>query len=425
MSSFLFTLWAGGGNVPPQLALARRLTARGHQVRVLAPAILRQKVVAAGATYEPYDQTPEHDEAVPERSLLRDFDARTPLGALTAARNRLLVGLAAPVAADAGAILEREAVDVVAPDWMLLGALYAAERAGVPAAPLVHSVPSLPVEGMPAFGFGWMPATGPLGRVRDAIGRQGFERMLAGPLLQPLNEVRRRLGLRPLDWAFAPLFAAARMLVLTSAAFDYPADFPANVQYVGPQLEDAEWHAEWAPPWSEDDTRPLVVVGLSTTYQAHERLLHDVVRAVGRLPVRALVTTGAGVAAPAGPGNVHVEPFVPHARVLPHADAVVTHAGHGTTVAALAHGVPLVCLPISRDQPDIAARVAWHRAGVRLRGPRTPRRIAAAIARVLGDDAYRRSAGRLAAAIAHEAPERRGVEALEQIATAAPAQRQA
>jgi UDP:flavonoid glycosyltransferase YjiC (YdhE family) len=111
--------------------------------------------------------------------------------------------------------------------------------------------------------------------------------------------------------------------------------------------------------------------------------------------------------------------------VLPYADAVVTHAGHGTTVAALAHGVPLVCLPISRDQPDIAARVAWHKAGIRLRGPRTPTRIAAAIARVLGDDAYRRSAGRLAAAIAHEAPERRGVEALEQIATAVPAQRQA
>ena len=425
MSSFLFTLWAGGGNVPPQLTLARRLTARGHEVRMLAPAVLRTKVEAAGVIYEPYHRTPEHDEAVPERSLLRDFDARTPVGALTASRDRLLVGLAGPVAADVGAILEREVVDVVAPDWMLMGALYAAEHAGVPAAPLVHSVFSLPVEGMPAFGFGWMPATGRLGRVRDAIGRQAFERMLAAPILQPLNEVRARLGLRPLDWAFASLFAAARVLVLTSEAFDYQADFPANVQYVGPQLEEPEWQSPWELPWPDDDARPLVVVGLSTTYQAHERLLHSTVRAVADLPVRALVTTGAGIAPPTVAGNVHVESYVPHARVLPHADVVVTHAGHGTTIAALAHGVPVVCLPIGRDQPDIAARVAWHGAGVRPRGARTPKRIAAAIARVLGDDAYRRSAERLAAAIAQETNRQRGVEALEQLAATAPAKRQA
>jgi MGT family glycosyltransferase len=167
------------------------------------------------------------------------------------------------------------------------------------------------------------------------------------------------------------------------------------------------------------------VVGLSTTYQAHERLLHSTVRAVEDLPVRALVTTGAGIAPPTVAGNVHIESYVPHARVLPHADVVVTHAGHGTTIAALAHGVPVVCLPIGRDQPDIAARVAWHGAGVRPRGARTPKRIAAAIARVLGDDAYRRSAERLAAAIAQETNRQRGVEALEQLAATAPAKRQA
>lgn len=37
---YLFALIEGGGNVPPVLGLARRLAARGHQVRVLGdPAI--------------------------------------------------------------------------------------------------------------------------------------------------------------------------------------------------------------------------------------------------------------------------------------------------------------------------------------------------------------------------------------------------
>ena len=45
--SFLFVLWAGGGNVPPQLVLAGRLAAQGHEVRVLAPQVLRQRIEAA------------------------------------------------------------------------------------------------------------------------------------------------------------------------------------------------------------------------------------------------------------------------------------------------------------------------------------------------------------------------------------------
>jgi hypothetical protein len=34
---FLFVLWDGGGTVPPELALARRVAARGHSVHILAP----------------------------------------------------------------------------------------------------------------------------------------------------------------------------------------------------------------------------------------------------------------------------------------------------------------------------------------------------------------------------------------------------
>ena len=51
---FLFVLWAGGGNVPPQMALARRLADRGHRVRMLAPAVLRGSIEAAGIEFEPY-----------------------------------------------------------------------------------------------------------------------------------------------------------------------------------------------------------------------------------------------------------------------------------------------------------------------------------------------------------------------------------
>jgi MGT family glycosyltransferase len=412
--SLLFVVWAGGGNVPPQLTLARRLAARGHSVRMLGPAVLREGIEAAGVVFEPYRQAPEHDEAVPERSLVRDFD-QSPLGAIAAARDNLLAGMAAPVAADVLSILERQGVDCVAFDFSLFGALFAAEKAQVPSAMLVHTVYPFPAPGLPPFGTGFAPMRGPLGAVRDAVGRQVFRRLYEKPLMPRLGEVRTRLGLSPLASLGDLLERTKRVFVLTSRAFDFPGQLPPNVQYLGPQLEEPEWTPAWESPWPPGDSRPLVVVGLTTTYQAHGDLLHRIVSALGTLPVRALVTTGR-IELGDPPPNVHLARFVPHPRVLPQADAVVTHAGLGTVHGALARGVPLVCLPIGRDQPDNAARVVWRGAGLRLSPKSSPAKIAAAVERVLGDPAFGASARRLAAAFAEERPEERAPNALEVVA---------
>jgi len=155
------------------------------------------------------------------------------------------------------------------------------------------------------------------------------------------------------------------------------------------------------------------VVGLSTTHQAHEPLLERIVAALATLPVRALVTTGGATLRSTPPANVHVARFVPHAHVLPQAAAVVTHAGLGTVHAALAHGLPLVCLPVGRDQPDNAARVEWHGAGERLTPKSSPAVIRAAVERVLRDPAFAASARRLAAAFAEERLADRAPSALE------------
>jgi len=94
----------------------------------------------------------------------------------------------------------------------------------------------------------------------------------------------------------------------------------------------------------------------------------------------------------------------------------VTHAGLGTVHAALAHGVPLVCLPIGRDQPDNAARVEWHGAGLRLSPKSPPGVIGAAVERVVRDPAFAASARRLASAFMEERPADRGTNALEAVA---------
>jgi UDP:flavonoid glycosyltransferase YjiC (YdhE family) len=58
--------------------------------------------------------------------------------------------------------------------------------------------------------------------------------------------------------------------------------------------------------------------------------------------------------------------YVPHAEILPSASLVIAHAGLGTTMAALGHGVPLLCTPLGRDQFFNAERVQTLGAGLML-----------------------------------------------------------
>src|SRR5262249_2059565 len=143
---------------------------------------------------------------------------------------------------------------------------------------------------------------------------------------------------------------------------------PWQLVYAGPELDDPAWTAPWRSPWNPSDRRPLVLVGFSSTFQNQVGPLGRVIEALRELDVRAVVTTGPAIDAAGLPAadNVHVCASAPHGELLKEAAAVVTHAGHGTVIRALAAGVPLVCLPMGRDQNDNAARVVFHGAGVRV-----------------------------------------------------------
>ncbi len=415
MTEFLFGTWNGGGTTPPVLGIARALLARGHAVRVLADPVLHDEVRAAGAEHVPWTRAPHVTRPGAEHDLIRDWEARTPMGGLARARDAVMTGPAGAFAADVLAEHARRPADVVVAETVLLGVLAGAEAAGIPSAALVTTVNPLPQEGVPAFGPGLPPARGPLGHARDRLLRR-IGTGLWDRGLPELNAARAGLGLPPLAHTLDQAARADRVLVLTSAAFDPPGGgLPPHVVTVGPRLDDPAWAGEWTPPAGD---APLVVVGLSSTFQDQERVLGRVAAALGTLPVRGLVTTGPAVAPAAvpAPANVEVVAAVPHAEVLPRAAAVVTHGGHGTTIKALAHGVPVVVLPMGRDQLEVAARVVRAGAGVRVRPGAPARAIAAAVRRVLDEPAHRAGAARVAAAIAAERAEDRAVAELEALA---------
>ncbi|GII76529.1 glycosyl transferase [Sphaerisporangium rufum] len=413
--SFLFATWSGGGAVPPTLSVARALRDRGHDVRVLADRSLHDEVTAAGVRPVAWTTAPQGDITDPAKDIIRDFEARTPLGAFARLRDRIACGPAADYARDTMAELRARRADVLVADFTLLGALTAGEAAGVRVASLGTTLYPIPSPGAPPFGPGLAPAGGPLGRLRDRV----LMKVIVTPWakgLPPLNAARAAHGLPPVKSVVDAFGRADRFLVLSPRALDYPGRrFPARVRHVGPRLDDPAWAGELELPGGQ---APLALVGLSSTYMNQRAPLERIARALGTLPVRGLMTTGPAVdpATIPAPGNVLVTASAPHRAALRHAAVTITHAGHGTVVKSLAAGVPLVCVPLGRDQAEVARRVEIAGAGVVMRRSASPRAIARTVGRVLDDPSYRRQAGRLAAEIAAETSTDRAVIELEELA---------
>jgi hypothetical protein len=342
---FLIVSWDGGGNAPPALNLGARLVRQRHQVRLLGWKSMARRA-AAGVEFATYPSVPPWPPELAFEDALEE---------------RLMPALAGPgTRDDILAQAEAFAPDVVVVDCMMGAGLEAAHELGRPSAVLVH----LPYS---AFMYEW-----------------GDEAARA--------EKARFLG------------QAGAVLALVPPGFDRPCPLPANTRYVGPITDpnprqpldprDACLLAGPGDPW--------VLLSLSTTLQGQAAALPPMLDAVAALPVRVLLSLGGALPATAvdPPPNVTVRGFVPHHLVLPHMAAVISHGGLSTITAALAAGVPLLCIPQGRDQSDNAERVAASGAGRAVATGAPAAQIACALTELLADPAALREARRFADVIA-------------------------
>ena len=405
---YLFAVVDGGGNVPPELHAARRLIERGHAVDVLADDSIAPDVRSTGAEFRRWVRALNRIDRRPEHDPVRDWECKYPWQLVDRLVDTMLVGPAAGYASDVAEAITRCRPALVVCSMFCLGGMVADEAARIPYVVLFPNIYPLPAPGLPPFGLGLRPARGRLGRWRDDILNRISERQWDRKGLTSLNTLRRTYGLAPLAHMFDQVRGAHRQLVMTSPALDFPATLPAGVRYVGPVLEDPVWSqgSSWTPPGGG---QPLVLVSMSSTFQDQIGPLQRVIAALGTLPVHAIVTTGPAIdpAALSAAPNVTVLAHAPHREVLRHADAVITHGGHGTVVKTLAAGVPMVLLPHGRDQGDTAVRVTARGAGIALKRTATPDAIAAAVREVLQNPTFRASAQQLGESVRRDADDAR------------------
>jgi UDP:flavonoid glycosyltransferase YjiC (YdhE family) len=362
MLRILFTFAGGTGHFLPLVPLARAAEQAGHVVVFGGQAGMLSVIEQAG--FSGFDTGGPTLLATSERTPLLELDMERELRAVregyagTTARER------------AGAVLqvcEAWQPDILVCDEMDFGALVAAERAGVPYATVV------------------------------CIGSGAF--VWQELVTEPLNELRAAHGLPP-DPNLAML---DRYLVLAPfpPSFRDPENpLPPTGHIIRPVWADAV-AGEGEPAWLEELTaRPLVYFTLGTIFNLESGdLFERVLAGLSELPVSIVVTVGreldSRVLGPQ-PTNVRVERYVPQSLLLPRCELVVSHAGSGSVVGALAHGLPMVLLPIGADQPLNAARCEELEVA-RVLDPFhvTAADVSDAASKVLSDERYRRNARRL------------------------------
>jgi UDP:flavonoid glycosyltransferase YjiC (YdhE family) len=338
---------AGSGHFGPLVPVARACAAAGHTVAVAAPASFSAQVARAGLEHLPFPDVPaELMGAVFGRvaQLPREEGDRLVIGEVFA---RLDAQAALPTLV---ATMARWAPDVVLRETCEFASLVAAEAAGVP-------------------------------QVHVAIGMGLRGGALVELLAAPLAELCELAGL---DVARGPeLLAGTATFTSVPERLDRPEPVAPGTSPPGAGPEPPVWRFRDGTPsrserlpdhWGRHED-PLVYVtfgSVTATVARFGAVYGAALRALADLPVRVFLTTGEGLD-PASlepvPANARVERWWPQADVMPLAAAMVGHGGFGTTMTALAAGVPQVVLPLfAYDQFVNAGRVAEAGAGVQLPG---------------------------------------------------------
>lgn len=372
MSRFLFVVPPLTGHTNPTLAVGRELRQRGHQVAWTGHANIIGPLLDAEAELIPVGDDPDDDLIEAAKQLSQGLRGAAALQFLW---EGFLLPLGASMVAGVESAVAAFGPDVLVVDQQAIAGALVAQRHGIAWATSATTSAEL------VDPFALLPMVGEW-------------------VAEHLRQFQRRFGVAE---GGDLRFSDELVLAFTTSALAGPQRrFPPHYRFVGPSLGARPAGVDFPWDWL-DPVRQHVLVSLGTiNAPAGRRFLTEAVGALATMAEQVqAVVVGPPDLVGDPPANVLIREFVPQLALLPHIDAVVTHAGHNTVCESLAHGIPLVVAPIRDDQPIVAQQVADAGAGIRVKFGRVRAgELGQAVAEVLSEPSYRGAARRLRASFA-------------------------
>jgi rhamnosyltransferase subunit B len=385
----LLPTMGSAGDVHPFIALGAALKARGHRATILTNPIFQELIEAQGIGFLAVGSAAEASAAIANPEL---WHLRKGF--------KVIARLIVPAISQVYRLIEKHADSgtVVAFSSLAFGARLAQEKLGVPSAS-VHLQPSV----IRTFADQGMMGNVRLSASRPKWFKQGLFRIIDAVIVDrrlkaPLNDLRARLGLAPVDrvmhrWLHSPELVIAFFPEWFAAP---QPDWPANTHAVGFPLWDADGDA--APLAAAEEFLSAgaapVVFTPGSAGSTMQRFFEESVKAARQLGLRAMLVTNYPEQVPPNlPANIKVFGYLPFSQVLPRAALLVYHGGVGTLAQGIKARIPHLVVPHGYDQFDSGWRIEQMGLGRSIPQSRyRAARVARVIESILDDPAAQRRA---------------------------------
>src|SRR5262247_2806367 len=389
------------GHLNPMTTLARKLQSRGHDVVFMSLADVAPCVEAAGLPFVPCSEA-----AYPAGSLgklVRRLSELSGEEALHFTVNSMMKGYTASLFESLPETLAKAGVEGIVLDQY---------QPYVELIPMHLRMPFVQVSNAlhvdytgrtPICFVDWPYQTGGEALARNLEGVRRARRLLE-PVTATAQTYARKVGLA-VDWQ-NPHATLSPLAWVTQCprAFDFgrAPDFP-QFHYAGP-FHDGRGRMDVDFPWQQLTGEPIVYASMGTLQNGLIDIFRSIVQAAVGLKELQFVLAVGGQLAPqqlgALPANLVVVSHAPQIELLRRSALCITHAGLNTALESLASGVPMLAVPITNDQPGVAARIVEKKVGVVLSPVQaSPGNFLAAINQVLGDCTFRNDVQRMQEAI--------------------------
>ena len=378
------------GHLNPMTALARELQARNHEVVFL---------YSSGAGGQPFVPSPEEDrinEIRPEVSKKQGQDAlQFSLPAVLAQTEVILKSLPA--------VVQENGIDALIIDTIQFYAELGAMQLGIPYVHVSAGVHHDHSGYTPLCLFGWPHETTAAALARN---REGVAQ--AVELLQSVNggvkvhaeSIGLKIDWNDLDSTVSPL----ALITQVPRAFDFESShWLSQFHHTGPFI-DGQGRQKMDFPWERLTGELLIYASMGTILNGQVDVFRTIVAAVAKNKNLQLVLSIGDQLDPKHigpvPKNAIIAKQVPQLELLKQTAVCITHAGLNTALECLAQGVPQLAIPVTYDQPGVAARIAHHKTGVVTSLDKlTPDHLALRLEEVLTNPTYRENAGKMQKAI--------------------------
>jgi MGT family glycosyltransferase len=376
------------GHLNPMTALARRLQARNHQVVFLYSSSANGLPCVPGNIKDPFS------ENRPEVSKLQGEDALAfSLGLVVQRTEAILESMPD--------MLEATGVDALIIDPIQFYAELAPMKLGIP---YIHAAVALHCDysGYTPFSiYGDPHETTPEAIARNRQGVVKFAKMIQN---DGVKAYARNAGFK-IDWE-DPGFTFSKIASLsqTPREFDFEnSHWPSQFHHTGP-FHDGKGREVVNFPWERLTGEPLIYASMGTILNGQAEVFRTLAAGVAKHKGVQLVLSIGDQLEPEQigpvPSNAIIVKRAPQLELLKLASVCITHSGLNTVLESLAQGVPQVAIPVTFDQPGIAARIAYHKTGVVTSLDKlTAAHLTSLLGEVLSDETYRDNARRIQKAI--------------------------